>query len=738
MGFRSLNIKREYRSLSRNVVEEFYTPLLNEAVLYRRAVGFFSSTALISLLDGIKGLVSNHGRIEVIASPRLSEDDLLAIRDGFARRSDVIEACLLRELEVPKGRFEEARLNLLSNLIAAGILTIKIAFLDSGNEIGMYHEKLGLIVDEDEDTVAFSGSMNESANAFFQNYESIDVFTSWSSDADRVFDKVIAFNAMWNDCEPGIIVSEFPKVSAAIIDKYKVRDGVDTGDLDVPIEGGVPTGLFGQDSVGGNNSLGDANHNAPAVPRGLELRDYQLKAIKVWEEKRFRGIFDMATGTGKTITALSAISVLSERLNHKLAIIIVCPYQHLVEQWKEDAVSFGLRPIICHSASSQKNWKERVKTVAMGFELGAIERFCIITTNATFMTQFMQTQVKRLRGNCLLVVDEAHNLGTSRAIACLPAWFPYRLALSATIERYGDEEGTDSLYDYFGDKCIEYSLEDAINNCMLTPYYYHPVPVYLESDELERYMELSRQIGKAIAASSCNGKSDIPESIKMLLIKRARIIAGANAKISKLKEIIRPYSKKNHMLVYCGATTVQDAGYQEGMPDDYEIRQIDVVSRMLGSELNMKVAQFTSKETVEKREILKREFAEGRQMQALVAIRCLDEGVNIPSIDTAFILASGTNPKEYIQRRGRVLRKARGKKYAEIFDFVTLPMPINQVQRYPQDVVESSRSLAIREITRVRDFAGIAENPSESIELITSIVEAFSISEKDERTELYV
>lgn len=728
MSFTDLDIKREYRSLSRDVVRDFYTPVLAQSVLYRRAVGFFSSSALLSLTEGLKGLLLNHGRIDVVASPKLSQEDIDAIEDGYERRDEIILDALIRELRQPEGKFEEARLNLLSNLISSGAMTIKIAFLETDGEIGMFHEKLGLMYDDSDNVIAFSGSMNESDNAFHRNYEAIDVFTSWSNDVVRVRDKESAFNAMWGDYEPGIIVQDFPQVSKAIIEKYRVTDSFDITSLV----------LDRQQSTQANSlSSEPLEDNIPRIPDYVHMRDYQNAAIDKWADNGFCGIFDMATGTGKTYTALAAICKLSEQLDDNLAVFIVCPYQHLVEQWKDDVLAFGLKPIICYSASSQKNWKARVKNSVGGFNIHAIPRFCVVTTNATFETPFMQQQVKKLRGNCLIVVDEAHNFGASRALASLPTQFPFRLALSATINRHGDEEGTRGLFSYFGDKCVEYSLEDAINNDMLTPYYYHPVVVYLENDELEQYVELSRQISKAIASSGASHPNDLPPSVKMLLIKRARIVAGAHAKLSKLAATITPYADKNHMLVYCGATTIEDPGYVEDRPEENEIRQIDAVSSLLGNDLRMKVAQFTSRENAEKRELLKQEFSEGKQIQALVAIRCLDEGVNIPSIETAFILASSTNPKEYVQRRGRVLRKARGKKYAIIYDFVTLPMDPAEVSSYPSEIVESSKSLAAREVTRMQDFARISENPAESQELINSLIETFEITEEDKEGELY-
>ena len=215
----------------------------------------------------------------------------------------------------------------------------------------------------------------------------------------------------------------------------------------------------------------------------------------------------------------------------------------------------------------------------------------------------------------------------------------------------------------------------------------------------------------------------------MLLIKRARIVAGAKSKLFKLKELMQDYAKDNHMLVYCGATTLHDIDYQENKPPVEEARQIDIVADLLGNELGMRISKFTSEEDAEERERLKVDFAEGIHLQALVAIRCLDEGVDIPSIKTAFILASSTNPKEYVQRRGRVLRKATGKQYAVIYDFITMPIALDSLDEYDEAVIESVKALAVREINRMKDFASIAENPFDSDILIADIKRAYDIDD---------
>ena len=715
MGFQNIDIKSEYRSRLDNVIKDFYVPVLKQSVLYKRAVGFFSSTALVEMSAGICGLVKNGGKIQLIASPHLSANDIEAINNGLKRRDDVIEEALIRQLSEPIGAEETARLNLLSNLIAAGVLEIKIAFLETDNTVGMFHEKMGLMYDNDQNIIAFSGSMNESFNAFRQNYEAVDVFTSWTSDENRVMAKQAAFNAMWNDYEPSIRVRDFPKVADLIVKKYRTDNNTDLS---------LDEKSF--DAESNDESFATKADNGPHIPSEVKMRPYQIEAINSWAEKDYRGIFDMATGTGKTYTALAAIATLYKATSNNLAVFIVCPYQHLVEQWKDDIVAFGMKPIVCYSASAQRNWKERLKTAATSFNIGVQNHFCVVTTNATFSSDYVQGIVKKMRGNVLLVVDEAHNFGAENLSTTLMDNMKYRLALSATIDRYGDPEGTSKLYAYFGEKCIEYTLKDAIDNKMLTPYYYYPVVVSLSETELEEYLDLTAKIRKNVHPDK-RGKVVLSEYAKMLLIKRARLVSGAVEKIDVLRRLMQDYKDDNHMLVYCGATTMHDVDYTEGKAHADDIRQIDLVADLLGNELGMRVSKFTSEEDAAERERIKADFDEGEHLQAVVAIRCLDEGVNIPSIKTAFILASSTNPKEYVQRRGRVLRLFKGKTHAVIYDFITLPFALELTDQVEPEVLESGKSLALREIVRMKDFAAIAENPFDSDDLISQIQSAYGI-----------
>jgi superfamily II DNA or RNA helicase len=316
-------------------------------------------------------------------------------------------------------------------------------------------------------------------------------------------------------------------------------------------------------------------------------------------------------------------------------------------------------------------------------------------------------------------VDEAHNFGATGLQRCLLPIFKYRLALSATLERHHDAEGTQALYNYFGKKCIEFSLRDAIDQGFLTHYLYHPVIVTLNEEELQEYIRLTDIIIKQIRKNG--GIENLPKQTEMLLIKRARIVAGAQSKIDALRRVITPYKDENNILVYCGATRVTSDDCEA---EDEDQRQIEAVTDMLGNELGMRVSMFTSKEKADERTRLKEGFADGSIYQALIAIKCLDEGVNIPGIRTAFILASSTNPKEYIQRRGRVLRKAKGKEIAEIYDFIVMPHDLTESRNQIVDI-DAELSLVKRELERVEDFMSLCDNYSEAFSVKEIISEYY-------------
>lgn len=722
MSLKDHLIKSEYRSLIDDMVRDFYIPCLENAVSYRRAVGFFSSSSLVEVSQGIAKMAQNGGKIRIVASPYLSDEDIEAIKTGYENRKEVIEQALLRQLHEPVNYYASERMNMLANLVADGILDIRIAYTMDRSGMGMYHEKMGIIEDDEGNVIAFSGSNNESATAMSINYETMDVFRNWgdSSEKERVQLKCNAFHSIWNNNEPNIEVMEFENITKALIEKYRRK----STNFNIDKEE-YPDGV----SAEGERSI-DKTTIAPRIPEGFELRDYQVEAIDKWEEQDFKGIFDMATGTGKTYTGLGAAARLSKRLEDRLALIIVCPYQHLVEQWVEDIVLFGMKPIIGYSSSIQRNWKKNLESAIRDQKLKVRKRefFCFVTTNATFSSEFVQNQLSKIRSDILLMVDEAHNFGADNLRRLLLPNYKYRLALSATLDRHGDPEGTEALYRYFGGKCIEYSLEKAIGEGKLTPYKYYPVIVSLSDIELQEYDNLTTQIAKCLTKDK-RGKTVLSEKGKRLALQRSRLVAGASGKIQALEKYIMAYIEDKHILVYCGATTVFDGNQENMQIDNDEIRQIDLVTDLLGNKLHMKVSQFTSKENVEERNILKREFADGSNLQALIAIKCLDEGVNIPKIKTAFILASTNNPKEYIQRRGRVLRLAEGKDYAEIYDFITLPRKLDEVTGITEEQMKRELTLVKNELCRAEEFARIALNSVTASAILDDIRTAYDLQD---------
>lgn len=719
MALSDYEILREYRNKQRDIISSFYLPLMSSANLYQRAVGFFSSSALSFYTLGISKLIENGGKIELIASPQLSDEDIEAIELGYEYRDDVIQRALIDSLKAPLNKYEEKRLNLLATYIADEKLEIKIGFVQRGNKLSIYHEKLGLLYDAEGNIVAFTGSMNESGNGFVGNYETIDAYCSWKlEDSDRVEDKVKAFSAIWNNEDPGVLTIRFPEVEKHIIEKYKkpeVQTDIDEEEYEIDVDD--------------FKEIVKVKNRYEITISFDDLYDYQNKAIEVWEDNNYIGIYDMCTGAGKTYTAIGSIKKLHEANKGRLAVVIVAPYQHLVEQWVEDLVKYNITPIVGYSDSKYRKYKEQLRKQIFDYNLGVKQFICFICTNASFKIDKVQSLLSRIKDNVLLVVDEAHNFGSAELRNILSEKYDYRLALSATLDRHGDPEGTEALYRFFKTKCIEYTLEQAIKDKKLTEYYYHPYIVTLTPSELDDYIKLTNEMRQYIRVDK-NGNIKPSKQAEKIAIQRARIVAGAFEKIGKLKELIEPYKKDHNLLVYCGATTLNsDDLIDEGIDED--IRQIDYITKVLGDDLGMNVSQFTSREDMPTRSNLIERFKKAEELQGLIAIKCLDEGVNIPSIKTAFILASTTNPKEYIQRRGRVLRTYEGKDYARIYDLITVPRPLDEAFALSSDEISTDISLIKNEINRMIEFKKLSLNPYDADKIINELIDAYGL-EPDE------
>lgn len=422
----------------------------------------------------------------------------------------------------------------------------------------------------------------------------------------------------------------------------------------------------------------------------------------------------MATGSGKTITALSIATELYRRSAEQgkplQGLLIVCPYRHLVTQWAAEARRFGLQPILAFE--SVQNWQGELQSQLLAVLSGNQPFVIVITTNATLIRDSLQSQLQFFPRRSLIIGDEAHNLGAARLEARLPQEIKLRLALSATPKRYFDERGTERLLEYFGPVLEpEFTLKDAIAAKALVPYLYYPVLVELTEPEIERYEELSSRIGRAIALQ---GDTDDNELLTALLMQRARLVGSAANKLDALRQIMANRLQTSHTLFYCGDGSVEDGVTEEC------IRQLEAVTGLLTHELGYSVKPYTAKTSLAEREELRYQFAQGI-LQGLVAIRCLDEGVDIPAIQTAVILASSSNPRQFIQRRGRILRPSPGKERAELFDMIVVPPELGR------ESWSIERNLLRKELQRFVEFADLAINSGSARRVLLPLQEKYQL-----------
>lgn len=701
MSFRDLDIQIRYRSEIHNFPRDFLIPVLSRTNIYKRGTGYFSTTSLIQLSIGLFEMAKNGGKIQIVCSPNLDKKDIEAIDFGYQKREEVISNALLRSIQDPVTYFEEERLNLVATLISNGNLDMKVAFLEDETGFRLYHEKIAVFIDAEGNRISYTGSANESENGLDGNFESLYTFCSWK-DPSQVEAVQVAendFDQMWADNTIKLHVIDFPDIIVQKLMEYKKSSGVQWS-IDEE-EYGYKTYLKSQQKF--------------KVPQDISLHGYQRKAVQEWLKRGCKGVFDMCTGSGKTFTALYGIVQLSEKYKDRIAVFIVCPYIHLVSQWEEDVEKWCSAPIIiAHSKSPNSNWKQDMMKAYKRFRRDE-NPFVCITTNDTFAGEEIQQYIKRFNEsqNVLLIVDEAHNFGSAQMIKIMPWNIANRIALSATIKRYMDKTGTDKINEFFGERCIEYSLEKAIEEGNLVHYDYFPIPVALSAYEFAKYRQLSKRLKQYIIVK--NGKMKISEAGKPIIYQRVRLLAGAENKIDLLMHLFQTYKNDKNILVYCGATNMEDEDTGE------LVRQIDLVTRKLQIDYQMSVKRFTAEENLKERENIKTYFEQG-MYQVVTAIKCLDEGVNIPGIKTAFIMSSSRNPKEFVQRRGRLLRKSEDKKKAVIYDFITLPRDLNNVMLGD---IEEDKTIIVGEIARMSEFGRLSDNPEVTDNLVNQIMTAY-------------
>jgi superfamily II DNA or RNA helicase len=572
--------------------------------------------------------------------------------------------------------------------------------------MGMYHEKIGYFRDGLGDVLAFGGSANETYNGLLANFESIDVYPSWT-EPERAARIVDSFDRLWSDETKRLKVVSFPDVARDLLSKYLVEYGdepltslPDRAALPVASTAGKPGGQLTR-------------------PRDFTLRPYQEDAIKAWLSQHGRGILKMATGTGKTKTALTAASHLARveaGRDKPLVIVVVAPYQHLVDQWAVDVAVFGVAPILVYESSAK--WVPLVESALNAAKLGRLGTVVLIATNVSFASDKLQAMLARVQSPLLLIGDEVHNLGAAGLRSKLPPTATYRLGLSATPERWFDESGTNALLDYFGPIAFEMDLERAIELRALCSYEYFPRLIELDDDEMAIYVALSAKIA-ALMATDETSVEDPDSPLGALLRQRAGVLGHASGKLPALEADLGQHRKDWYQLVYCAEGYKRD---EDGAVVD-DVSQLRQVTNLIGTDLGLSCHAYVADTPRRTRLALMRRFETGEDLRFLVAMRCLDEGVDIPDARVGYLLASSSNPRQFIQRRGRLLRPAPGKDHAVIYDYLAVP----QSGALGGANFELERRLLTREMTRASEFGRLSRNYEDSLRALRPLKERYGL-----------
>jgi superfamily II DNA or RNA helicase len=666
-------------------------------------VGFFSSAILASLAPGLATYLERPGhKLRLVISPLLSPEDCKAIESGIQTLEQVVTG-ILEEATITVDLLQQHTLKCLTHLLRTGQMEIKIAVMEDA----LFHPKVWLFNCGD-DVLAAHGSSNVTYAGIRKNVEQVATSKSWLDPTQRfTTDKLASeFADLWNNQQDHCIVIPMPEaIKQKLVRTYgssAVPTESDLRDLYAKAKGLSEPPAEPYDPFSRPNAIF-------AIPASLRYMDgpfrHQGEAVEAWCGAGYRGVLEMATGSGKTITSMIAAHRLYEQ--HKpLLITVAAPYVPLVEQWCDEIEPFGLKPVNLTVVGGAQKRASELQRLRRKLRTGLSDVEVIVVSHDTLCSPEFAAALSSFDCNRLLIADEAHNLGRPSFIKSPPEFFEHRLALSATPIRQYDEEGTDALLKFFGPVVYSFTLEQAIGRC-LVEYDYYIHPVYLTDTEMDDWNILTGKI-RQNAWRSSNGKPD--DYLAKLLRDRRALLETASGKVALLSKLLDAEDRAalRHTLIYA---------------TDKAPEQLESVNRLLDQKRFL-FHQLTAEETADRAETRRiiRSFQDG-EIQVLTAKRVLDEGVNIPQIRKAYILASTTVERQWIQRRGRLLRtcSAIGKTYSEIHDFLALPPGLDE------GLDDDAKSLVRAELTRAQEFARLARNagrPDGPLNIINRLVDA--------------
>lgn len=668
MSFKDLNIKIKYDSDNDDILNDFYIPVLSNAKKYYRLAGFFDSSTLASAASGMENFIKNNGKMELICNVKLNKHDFEQIEKAERNPEEIIAEKFIDDLNSITDNFILNHIKALGWMLVHKNLEIKIAF--PKNQIGIFHPKIGVLIDNEDNELSFSGSENETTSGWQNNIEEFKVFCSWKNGhEDFIESDRESFFKYWEDLALRTKTISIPEIIKEKLIKI------------------APDNLTELNFTSYKNMKKDT----------INLRDYQKEAILSWFENDKKGIFNMATGTGKTYTALGCLKKLIEKKkDDNFLTIIVCPQKHLINQWKDQLPHF-IKSETLLAYSDNNSWKSDLEDIFIDYDFGILEYPIVLTTHNTFSSPKFIKMMNSFEGETFLIVDEVHGVGSNKFRYGLLEKYDYRLGLSATPERWYDEEGTEIINNYFNGCVYSFSMKKALKEGFLTHYNYYPKFVELNEDELEEYFYYTTLIATLLSKNKKTDRDN--KNIDSYSLKRQKIVNNADSKYNSLKKFLDEHIKIKNLIVYCSP------------------EQIVKVEKILKSK-DLFISKFTGEEKtnpseeyggISQREYILNNFANG-EYDALVAMKCLDEGVDIPSAENAVLMSSTSNPREYVQRRGRILRKSPGKKIANIYDYIVSPDL--------EKCSELEKKILTKELKRYNEFAMLANNCDKCSEII--------------------
>ena len=679
-----------------DLVGEVLIPAMSSAASVRVGAGFFGSMCLGQLAPGLSAFVATRTEpLRLLISPAVSAEDQQAIASALRQPEEVLEkslSLLFESAALSPARVVQHTVDCLAYLIAANRLDLRVVLMPRGQ----YHKKLWLFSSGD-DWLAVHGSGNATQRGLLVNGEQMTIDRSWCDGltAEKRIKKLAAgWEGQWENRNPN---------SVTITARQSLRLLQELG------SGALPTTSDFWEAW----RLDQASGLAPDLPPGLRAvathglnipfgmnwqsgrYSHQGQAVAAFRESGNRGILAVATGGGKTKTSLVAATLYQNEHQGTTVIVVLVPSTPLAQQWAEEIRAFGVQPFMPSKLLPERR-RARLQELRAAVSLGLRRTEVLVVTNQLFA---LDDNVRNFIDSCgpkvrtMLIADEVHNLGVSSFLDNPPERFDARLGLSATPVRQYDPAGTARLFGFFGGEIFEFALSDAIQTGCLVPYNYHLHEVQLGDEEMDRYVDLTDKLRRAGFQADDDGfERKLDDKIKALLRERRSVLEHADEKLACLGDLLMATGPHN-----VGRTLIYASGKK---PPPYAGRQIDAVNHLL-NDLRISFHQFTSAETMQADSGRYLESFAAGDYQVLTAMKVLDEGIDLPQTDVAFLLSSSTVRREWVQRRGRILRTAPGKHSATLHDFLVLPPSLETAE---------GRAILRGELSRANEFASLAQN----------------------------